>query len=364
LLLVFALRAKTSNKERNISFMPATLIDVARHAGVSLATASRVLNGSTRSVTPALAQRVLAAAQALAYVPNAHAQALARASTATIGVIVHDMSDPYFSEILRGVQQVSSARERLVMVCNSYRDPERELAYVTLLQSQRVEALILAGSGLNDRRYVERLAAQVESFAATGGRTVFIGRHNILGDAIIPDNAGGARALGRALIGLGHRRFGLIGGPPLLTTTHDRYEGFRQALDEAGIALPPDHIVQCDFTRDGGAAAIGALLAQAPGITAIFALNDSMAVGALAALRGRGIRVPEQISVAGFDDIPITRDVVPALSTVRLPMVELGARAIARALEPHESPPRIEYLPTEVILRESTAVVGTSSSWL
>ncbi len=131
--------------------MPATLIDVARHAGVSLATASRVLNGSTRSVTPALRQRVLDAALALAYVANAHAQALARASTATIGVIVHDMSDPYFSEILRGVQQVTSARERLVMVCNSYRDPERELAYVTLLQSQRVEALVLAGSGLDDR---------------------------------------------------------------------------------------------------------------------------------------------------------------------------------------------------------------------
>jgi LacI family transcriptional regulator, galactose operon repressor len=338
--------------------MPATLIDVARHAGVSLATASRVLNGSTRSVTPALRQRVLAAAAALAYVPNAHAQALARASTATIGVIVHDMSDPYFSEILRGVQQVASANERLVMVCNSYRDPDRELAYVTLLQSQRVEALVLAGSGLDDRRYTQRLAAQVEAFAAAGGRTVFIGRHNILGDAVVPNNSGGARALGRALIGLGHRRFGVIGGPPLLTTTRDRLDGFRQALAKAGIALPPTSIIPCDFTRDGGAAATAVLLAQAPDITAIFALNDSMAVGALAALRSRSVRVPEEISVAGFDDIPITRDVTPALSTVRVPMVELGARAVARALDPRASEPRIEHLPTEVLLRASTAVVG------
>ncbi len=334
--------------------MPANLIDVAHRAGVSLATASRVLNGSTRSVTPVLRQRVLAAAEALAYVPNAHAQALARASTATIGVIVHDMSDPYFSEILRGVQQAASAGERLVMVCNSYRDPDRELAYVTLLQSQRVEALVLAGSGLDDRRYAQRLAAQVEAFAASGGRTVFIGRHNVVGDAVIPDNVGGARALGRALIGLGHRRFGLIGGPPLLTTTRDRFDGFRQALAEAGLALPPTNVVQGDFTRDGGAAAAMALLAQAPDITAIFALNDSMAVGALAALRERGVQVPGELSVAGFDDIPVTRDVTPALSTVRVPMVELGSRAIVLALEQRETELRVEHLPTEVLLRAST----------
>jgi LacI family transcriptional regulator len=334
--------------------MPTTLADVARHAGVSLATASRVLNGSTRSVTPALAQRVLAAAQELAYVPNAHAQALARASTGTIGVIVHDMSDPYFSEILRGIQNVASANERLVMVCNSYRDPQRELAYFTMLEGQRVEALILAGSGLDDPEYTERLAAHVNAFAANGGRTVLIGRHKITADAILPDNYGGARDLTRALLALGHRRIGVIGGPAVLTTSHDRFGGILEALAEVGIALPDKYVVPSDFTRDGGAIATHILLNQAPDITAIMALNDSMAVGVLAALRERGIPVPQRISVVGFDDIPVTRDVTPSLSTVRLPMVELGARALTRALEPQGTAPQTERLPAEVVLREST----------
>jgi LacI family transcriptional regulator len=334
--------------------MAVTLADVARYAGVSLATASRVLNGSTRSVTPDLRERVLAAAEALAYVPNAHAQALARASTATIGVIVHDMSDPYFSEILRGVQQVASAHSRLVMVCNSYRDPERELAYVTLLQSQRVEALVMAGSGLDDAQYIERLEAHLQAFRAHGGRVVLIGRHHVSGSAVIPDNTGGAYALAQELIRLGHRRFGIISGPPLLTTTADRVQGFVNALHQAHIEFTPQQIVHGDFTRDSGEQAVQQLLQQVPDLSAIFAINDTMAVGALSALRKLGIAVPQQISVVGFDDIPIVSDLVPALSTVRVPMVDLGMFALRRVLNPEDTT-QIENLPVSVVLRESTA---------
>jgi LacI family transcriptional regulator len=334
--------------------MATTLAEVAARAGVSLATASRSLNGSKRGVAEDLRARVLAAAKELGYVPNAHAQALARSSTSLVGVIVHDVSDPYFSEITRGIQNVAGGSGRLVSFCNSYRDPAREMEYVRLLHAQRVEALIMAGSGLDDRGYSQAMAAQLEAFTESGGRVAFVGRHNIPGDAVVPDNVGGARAMGRLLADLGHRKIGVIGGPPLVTTSRDRLEGFRSGLRDAGIALPPQQIAAGDFSRDGGARAAIELIERDPEITVIFALNDLMAVGALAALRERGIAIPDQIAVVGFDDIPLAADLTPALTTVRVPMIEMGARAMTLALEPSDSELRVEHLPTEVIVRASS----------
>lgn len=334
--------------------MSVTLSEVAKRAGVSLATASRVINGGTRGVTTDLRTRVLAAAQELSYVPNANAQALARASTHLVGVLVHDMSDPYFSEILRGIQRVASENGRMTLVVNSYRDPTREIDCVRLFHAHRVEALILAGSGLDERTYSQNMAAQIESFTAGGGRVAFIGRHHLTGDAVIPDNFGGAREMARALAELGHRRIGVIGGPPLVTTSRDRLEGFRKGLQDRGIELPVELIAKGDFSRDSGAQAVIELLERDPKITAIFALNDHMAVGALTTLRQRGVRVPDEISVAGYDDIPIAADVTPALSTVRVPMVDMGARAMAMALETRGSELLVEYLSTQIVLREST----------
>ena len=338
--------------------MRATLADVARRAGVSPATASRVLNDSSYGVTAELRTRVLAAAEELQYVANAHAQALARSSTSTVGVIVHDVSDPYFSEITRGIQRVASDAGRLVMICNTYRDRERELAYVRLLHAQRVEALVVAGAGRDEPLFGEKLAAQLRAFTRAGGRVVLIGRHNLAGDTILADNVGGAQAVARTLIAQGHRMIGVIGGPPLLTTTRDRLDGFCDVLREAGLSLPPLHIVEADFTRDGGYAAAFELIARTPRITAIFALNDPMAVGTLSALRERGLRVPNDISVVGFDNIPMTCDTTPTLSTVHVPMVEMGARAMELALARDAAEWRVEHFPTRLVLRGSTAVAA------
>jgi LacI family transcriptional regulator len=335
--------------------MSARLQDVAQKAGVSAATASRVLSGSRDGVTTERREAVLAAARTLDYVPNAHAQALARAGTTHIGVILHDVSDPYFSEILRGLQSAAVEADRLVTVCNSYRDPERELAYVGLLRSQRVGALILTGSGLDDRHYSERLAAQIGAFASTGGRAVVVGRHHIAGDAVLPDNVGGARALARAMVELGHRRFAVISGPPLLTTTRDRIDGFTAGLAEHNITLDPTAIVPGDFSREGGMAGMSQLLDANTGATCVFALNDLMALGALRTLRARGIDVPRTISLAGFDDIPPTLDTNPTLTTVRIPLADIGAIAVRLALEPASGELRVRHTRSEVILRESTA---------
>ena len=343
--------------------MSAKLRDVAEKAGVSVATASRVLSGSAEGVRPERRQAVVAAARELQYVPNAHAQALARSGTTHIGAILHDVSDPYFSEIVRGLQRAAVDAGQLVTVCNSYRDPERELAYVGLLRSQRIGALILTGSGLDDRSYSERLAAQINAFASTGGRPVFIGRHHIVGDAVLPDNVGGARALARALVTMGHRKFAAISGPPLLTTTRDRLDGFKAGLAEHGITLDPAAIAPGDFTREGGMAGMAHLLDAGPagygGIasdaTCVFALNDAMALGALRTLRDRDIDVPGRISLAGFDDIPATLDTNPTLTTVRIPLAEMGALAVSLALEPPSDELRVRHIRSEVVLRESTA---------
>jgi LacI family transcriptional regulator len=331
-----------------------TISDVARRAGVSVATASRTLNGA-RPVGEALRDQVVAAARELGYSPNPHARALAQASDASVGVIVHDVTDPYFSEIVRGMLQASSQTERLVLICNTYRDRERELAYIAHFRAQRVKALVLAGSGLEDREYGARMAAQITAFEATGGRAALIGRHYAPGDSVIPDNVGGARAVARTLVDLGHRRIGVISGPANLTTTYDRLAGFRMGLAGAGIEL--DAVVTGDFTRDGGELAVGQLLAAVPDLTAIFALNDVMAIGALSGLRRLNRRVPQDISLAGFDDIPIARDLMPSLTTVRVPMAQMGARALALAMEPLGTGLRTEHLPTELVLRDSTGAV-------
>ncbi|MFE0588851.1 LacI family DNA-binding transcriptional regulator [Micromonospora echinospora] len=333
----------------------ATLADVARRAGVSPATASRVINGSSKTVTEELRDRVLRAVADLRYVPNAHAQLLARPQRSVVGVIVHDVSDPYFAEITRGLQRVATACGKLLIICNSYRDPERELEYVDLLRGQQVAAMILAGSGYHDPSFTTRLNEQLAAYEATGGRVAVIGRHEHAGDAVMPANENGAYLLARELLALGHRRIGVVAGPRLLTTTTDRLVGLRRALAEQELSLPEEQVRYAEFDRDSGAEATASLLDAVPDVTAIVALNDSMAVGALSLLRVRGVAVPEQVSVTGFDDMPIARDVTPTLTTVRLPLVEMGARAMTLALEPGKVGDRIEVLDAGVVLRDSTA---------
>jgi LacI family transcriptional regulator len=336
----------------------ATLADVARRAGVSTATVSRIINNSPKPVGEELRERVLAAVAELQFVPNANAQQLARAHRTAVGVIVHDVSDPYFAEITRGLQRVATENGRLVIICNSYRDPERELAYVDLLHAHQTAAIVLAGSGYHDAPITARLDRKLRLYSSGGGRVAVIGRHQHAGDAVVPENEHGGWLAADALYRLGHRTIGVIAGPRHLTTTTDRLAGVRRAARDHGHRLTERHIAYAGFDRDGGLAAAAELLDRNPGLTAIAALNDSMAVGALACLRERGLDVPGQISLIGFDDMPISVDVTPPLSTVRLPLEEIGVRAMSLALrEPDGGPdrPRVEHVGAQLVLRGSTA---------
>src|SRR4051794_19307416 len=279
-----------------------TLQDVARAAAVSPATASRVLNG-TAKVRDDLRARVEDAAGRLAYAPNAHAQALAGSSRRTVGVVCHDVSDPYFAVIARGIMRVAGDNGLLVMLASTFRDADREVAYVSMLRAQRAPAILLIGSGFEDRTWERALAAELDPYLSGGGRVAVVSRHRSLKvDSVLPENRSGAAELAKALLEMGHRRFAILAGPRALTTVADRIAGFRAALAGAGVQLSEEDIVEAAFTRDGGYAAMTSLLDRGLRATCVFAVTDVMAIGAVSALRDKGLSVPADVSVAGFDD--------------------------------------------------------------
>jgi LacI family transcriptional regulator len=337
-----------------------TLEQVAREAGVSLATASRVLNGNgARRVRPHLRDRVLESAAVLDYTPNAHAQVLAVGGTTTIGMITHDVSDPYFAAIARGAMRVAMEQRTLVLLASTFRDPAQELAHVSVLRAQRARAILLLGSGFQDVEYIGRMRRELDAFVASGGRVAMVSQHDLPYDAVLPDNRGGARALGRSLLELGHRNVSIVTGPRRLITIANRLDGFCGAFHRAGAPVRADRIVEADFSQEGGYAATLELLDRGDPGTALFCVSDVMAVGALQALRERGVRVPGDLSVAGFDDIPIVSQLTPPLSTVALPLEQMGEQVISMVLAPpvEQEAPRSVAVPAMVVLRGTTAGV-------
>ena len=339
----------------NVGAKAPTLHDVAREAGVSLATASRSLNGSTRTVNDAYRERVRAAAVRLGYTPNLSAQAVAKGSTMTVALLVGDIADPYFSSIAAGVIRASEDAGFIVTMAVTERDAVRELALVRALRGQRPRVLILAGSRSADEGAQQALVAELEAFESTGGRVVFISQDELPFDTVLLDNYGGARQLARNLVDLGYRRFAAISGAQALLTAKDRLTGFLDGLAEHGISVPAEHISHAAFTRDGGYAGGAELLSRGiDDVELVFAVNDVMAVGAMSALRDGG-RVPGvTIAVAGYDDIPTVRDVTPALTTVRIPLEDVGRRAVELALAPRAERGSAAPIPTTVVVRDST----------
>lgn len=332
---------------------PITLMDVAKHAGVSLATASRVINGSDRRVSSALREKVTASAEELRYVRNAYAQALARSRTSIAGVIIYDIGHPYFAGVIRGIQRIAAGAGQIVLVCNSNCDPARELEYVTLLHEHRAATIVMAASGY-DPAYTQRLERQLDSFIEGGGHVALIGRTQPNIGAVLPDSYGGMLALGNELTRLGHRKVAIIGGPPL-TVVDDRTAGIRAALDAVGAPISDRWIVRGDLHRASAEAAVHEMYARGLDPTAIVAINDEMAIGALAALRALGKRVPTDVSLAGFDDLAVVADLDPALTTVHVPLEEIGERAMRIALYDGDDTAQNERVATRLVVRASTA---------
>ncbi len=344
--------------------MTVTLADVAARAQVSPATVSRVLNGNY-PVAAATRERVLRAVNELDYVLNGPASSLAAATSDLVGILVNDIADPFFGIIASAVQSEiggpggRAGGERMAVVCNTGGSPERELTYLTLLQRQRAAAVVLTGGAVEDAAHMAATAGKLRRLTEAGTRVVLCGRPPVPGAdavALTFDNRGGGRQLTEHLLGLGHRRIGYVAGPPERTTTRHRLEGHRAALAAYGVADDPALTVHGPYDRRSGYNATVELLRRSPELTAVVAANDTVALGACAALRDKGLRIPDDVSVAGFDDLPFSVDAVPALTTVRLPLHEAGARAGRVAMSKEEAPPGgVAAVRGELMVRGSTA---------
>ncbi|MER7334661.1 MULTISPECIES: LacI family DNA-binding transcriptional regulator [unclassified Micromonospora] len=334
------------------------LIDVAERAGVSLATASRALAGR-EGVSEEVAGRVRQVAQELGYVANPYARTLAGGASSTVGLVVHQVDDPYFSEIAGGVIQVAAEEGLLVQICHSGRDPDAELRQLRHLIAQRVGIILIAGSGYDDARIEAEARAELAEFQSQGGRVAVIGRHALGVDAVLPDNEAGGRALAEHLLDLGHRHIAVAAGTAGLTTVADRLAGVATALRQRGLSLDGLPVVHCDFTRDGGRVAAERILRDHPRTTAIIALNDAMAIGVLSTLRAHRIPVPERMSVVGFDDVSVAADLAPSLTTIRLPMTDMGRMALSLALKPRSTRPRRRSTGHLLVVRDSSGPVPT-----
>ena len=270
-----------------------TLQDVADRAGVSLTTASRVVNDGARRVGKELADRVHKAAGELGYTANLQARAVATGQSTMIGVALRDISDPYFSSIAAGLIEVADAGRLLVCMTSTAAHEAAEREYVALMRAQRARAVVLVGSRSDSFAARDALRAELDAFTRSGGRAACVGQDLLGIDTVQPENRAGADALARALAALGHRRFAVLGGPRALLTAQDRVAGFAAGLRAWSVPLEPGRVVHGELSRDGGYQAMSEVLAAgAPLPDCVFAVSDIMAVGALARLRAAGIDVP------------------------------------------------------------------------
>jgi DNA-binding LacI/PurR family transcriptional regulator len=327
--------------------------DVAAAAGVSVATVSRVLSPATADVPmrKETRHRVERAIDELGYRPNDLARALLQHRTAAIGLVVPDISNPYYPPLVRGVEDAASSRGYRVVLCNTDRDPAKISGYLDTLIKTRVDGIVVAGGGWAD---VPDRTAVLFTYR-TG--LVAVGRHLTAHPSVRVDNVAASRGAAEHLIGLGHRRIAFLGGPASSTTVQDRAQGYRDALKVAGLLGPDAAVRYGDFTEECGYALTRELLGETRTPTALLCANDRIAIGAYAAAADAGRRVPHDVTVVGFDDTPIARYVRPTLTTVAIPTYEMGCAAVRLLLAQLEgnTEPGFETMPTRLVVRDSTA---------
>jgi LacI family transcriptional regulator len=326
-----------------------TIREVAQHAQVSVATVSHVIN-RTRYVDPETEDRVRVAIKELSYRPNLLARSLRRRQTHTIGLIVPDNSNPYFAEVARVIEDTGFTHGYSVILCNTDWSEDRLSTYVDVLLSKQVDGLILIGSSARLDPIQQVFEAHVP--------VVVVERD--VGDLpvhqIMIDNRQGGYLAGQYLARLGHRRIGCVAGPGDQTPSWGRIVGFQQALADAGVSLAPEAMLPGDFRPSGGEAAMRTLLERNLDLTAIFAANDLTAFGVINALHRAHLRVPQDVSVIGFDNIGLSAVMMPALTTIAQPAIEVGQTSVRLLLEQIAGeggePARI-MLSTQLIERES-----------
>ncbi|HEX2890710.1 LacI family DNA-binding transcriptional regulator [Vineibacter terrae] len=329
------------------------MVDVAKAAGVSLATVSAAVNGSA-PVSAALKGRIHKAIKQVGYKTNAIARSLKTGTTSTIGLMVADITNPFFTTTIHAIQELAHRHGYGVMLCCSDEDADKERMHLRLLADRMVDGFIVASAG-----ETPELRALVE-----GGRTpvVLIDRlvDGLETDAVVIDNVAATRDAVRHLAAAGHRRIGLITGRRTLSTGRERYEGYRLALEEAGIAFEPALVGSARFGADDGYKAAAKLVSLADRPTAIFACNNLSGIGLMRAIHDAGLRCPDDIAVACFDDFDWANVFHPRLTTVAQPTQAIGVQAMLLLLERLKDataralPPRVVRLKAELRVRDSS----------
>lgn len=330
--------------------MAATIRDVAKEAQVSVATVSAVLNES-KYVSPPLVERVRRSAEALDYRPNGLARSLKTRRTRMLGLILSDITNPFFTTMVRAVEDTARRHGYSLILGNTDEESAKEETYVELLRARQVDGLILVASA-GEHAYLPDLLARDLPIVCVDRSLVHLGV-----DSVLTDNVAGAYQAVGHLLALGHRRIGIVTGIPRITSTDQRLAGYAQALAERGLPTDPALVRPSDSTIAGGERDAAALLDRPDRPTALFATNNQMTIGALRAIQARGLRCPEDIALVGFDDFEWADVFRPRLTTVRQPVYALGravARLLVRRIEGQRTGPAREVvLPPTLVVRES-----------
>lgn len=338
------------------------LRDVAALAGVHTATASRALNPATRGlVSEETAARVAAAAERLGYTVNPIARSLKTSRSNSVGVVIPDLTNPLFPPIIRGIDDVLSAKGFSVLLVNTDNEKSREIGQVASLRARLVEGLIVATALLEDPHLIQ-LAAERVPVVLINRRMATPGLPSVTGD-----DASGVYLALQHLAGLGHRRIGHLAGPQTTSTGRVRLQAYHQALQDLGLPHGGDLVVECGaWSEEEGARGLAELISRDPQISAVLAGNDLLALGCYDLLRERGLSCPQDMSIVGFNDIPIVGKLTPGLTTVHIPHYEIGAEAARLLLERMEdggnTAVKSILLPLELIVRGSTGPAAVKVS--
>ncbi len=326
-----------------------TILDIARKANVSITTVSRVINNSPHKVNPITREKVLRVIKELDYRPNAIAKSLINKKTMSIGVIIPDISNPYYAEIVRGIQDLADQKGYTVILQNTDRRQDRIIKYIYLLREKSADGIIFSGGTIHEPDVLKALKPLQD-------HVVVIGRHKVNFPSVRVDNINGAIKATQHLIDLGHKDILFIGGPDKSTTAKDRLKGYLKALKNSGYQDFKKWIRKGDFTITSGYILTKEILLQKTRPTAIFAANDQMAFGAIKAIKEKGLKIPKDIAVVGFDNLPLSLYIDPPLTTVEIPMYDLGysAMEILINLLSKNKTKKIKLFKTRLIIREST----------
>jgi LacI family transcriptional regulator len=329
-----------------------TIKDVARLSGVSSMTVSRVINGSER-VSPETRQRVERAIADLGYVPSRLARGLIRQKTGTLALIVPDVANPFFTLIVRGAEDVARRAGYRMILADTRADLTIERDVIEEMLAHRVDGIMIAPVSDRSKGHLQRLARFGVQFVLID-RTV----HGIDSDVVVGDSAGGARRLVEHLISLGHRRIGFITESDEVSTARDRREGYEAALTAAGFPLDPGLIVRSTVDPPGGFEGMRRLLELKEPPTAVFTVNNLVALGAIEAVRAHGLEVPDDVALVCFDDIEYASRLYPFLTVMAQPAETLGTLGTQLLLERIEGrapeQPRIVVLPAQFVVRQSS----------